>query len=225
VEGRTFTRHASPKAHLDAVLSHLCRLFDKTQGNLGLGKFLRTVKAHPELFSDTAFRERLKDNPHVDTLVTDRVIDDAELGAELESVSDSDPLVSRLLDLRTKLISQLDAERVMQNVPATGLTAEDIEALLNRARTITSKYSLLYRAPVYGGIAGADDYKSTLRWVRKALVAYNAEIDGGRRWPTPGQGTRASMASTTSEISRSAAAGLSAPMNSQISSRSRRTSG
>jgi hypothetical protein len=92
-------------------------------------------------------------------------------------VSDSDPLVSRLLDLRNKFISHLDAERVMQNVPTKGLTAGDIEALLLRARTITSKYSLLYRASVYGGIAGADDYKSTLRWVRRAPIAHNAEID------------------------------------------------
>lgn len=175
-ESNTFW-HLTLKAHWDAVLSHLCRLYDKTKGNLGLGKFLRTVKAHPELFSDTAFRERLKNNPHVDTLATDRVIDDAELDAELESVSDSNPLVSRLLDLRNKLISHLDVARVVQNVPTTGLTAEGVEALLHRARTITSKYSLLYRASVYGGIAGADDYKSTLLWVRKALAAHDAEID------------------------------------------------
>ena len=42
---------------------------------------------------------------------------------------------------------------------------------------------------------------------------------------TPGKGTRASMASTISAISRSAASGLSAAMNRQISSRSTRTSG
>jgi len=47
-ESNTFW-HLTFKAHLDAVVSHLCRLYDKTKGTLSLDKFLRTVKAHPEL--------------------------------------------------------------------------------------------------------------------------------------------------------------------------------
>ena len=55
-------------------------------------------------------------------------------------------------------------------------SASDIETLLSRAVAITSKYSLLYRASLYGGIAGADDHKYTLQWVRKALSSHRAEI-------------------------------------------------
>jgi hypothetical protein len=172
-ESNTFW-HLTFKAHLDAVLSHLCRLYDRTRRTLSLGKFLRTVKANPALFSDAAFRERLKDNPHVDTLY--RALDSSELDEELASVSDSDPLVKKLLDIRKQSISHIDAERVINNEPVTGLTAHDIETLLSRARAITSKYSLFYRASAYGGIVGADDYKSTLQWLRKALSAHQTEV-------------------------------------------------
>src|ERR1700683_3994842 len=42
------------KAQLDAVLAHLCRLYDRTKGTLSLARFLRSVKAHPELFSNAS---------------------------------------------------------------------------------------------------------------------------------------------------------------------------
>jgi hypothetical protein len=120
-ESNTFW-HLTLIAHRDAVLSHMCRLYDKYAGALSLGRFLLTVKANRDLFSDTAFRERLKDNPHVDTLVSDRVIDDSELDTEFASVSGSDPLVSRLWDLRDTVISHTDAEKLerMHQRPPTG---------------------------------------------------------------------------------------------------------
>ena len=169
--------HLTLIAHRDAVLSHLCRLYDKNGGALSLGRFLLTVKANRDFFADAAFRQRLKDNPHVDTLAKNRAIDDSELDKELASVSDSDPLVPKLWDLRDKVISHTDADRVRRNAPKTWLPPEDMETLLGRAGAITSKYSLFYKASLYGGIVGADDYTSTLRLLRKALSDSQHEID------------------------------------------------
>jgi hypothetical protein len=167
-------------AHRNSVLSHLCRLYDKDSAALSLGRFLLTVKANSPLFSETAFRERLKHNPHVDTLADARTIDESELAKELASVSDKDPLVSRLLDLRNTVISHTAADEVRKGADQVWLPIQDIETLLGRARAITSKYSLLYRASMYGGIAGADDYKATLRCVRKALKSHPAEAERKR---------------------------------------------
>jgi hypothetical protein len=180
--------HLTLIAHREAVLSHLCRLYDRYGGALSLGRFLLTVKANRVLFSETAFRERLKDNPDVDTLAKDRVVDDSELNRELASVSGADPLVSRLWDLRDKVISHTDADIVIKNASKAAhrwLPAEEIEMLLSRAATITSKYSSLYRASLYGGIVGADDYKSMLGLLREALssrqVAVEREIEHMQR--------------------------------------------
>jgi hypothetical protein len=172
--------HLTTIAHRDAVLSHLCRLYDKTGGALSLGRFLLTVRAKREYFSDAAFRERLKDNPHVDGLATDRQIDESELAKEIESVSDSDPLVSRLHDLRNTVLSHRDADSVMKDKRQASLQSlppEDIEALLSRARGITSKYSLLYRASLYGGLTGEDDYKHLFDLLRDARTSREAKIE------------------------------------------------
>jgi hypothetical protein len=161
--------HLTFIAHRDAVLSHLCRLYDKDSAALSLGRFLLTVKANRDLFSDTAFRQRLKDNSHVDTLVQDRDFDDVELDEDLASVSDRDPFVSKLLALRNDAISHTAADSVRRAARQTWLAARDFEVLLSRASNITSKYSLRYRASRFGGIAGADDYKSMLLLLRRAL--------------------------------------------------------
>ena len=173
-ESKTFW-HLTLKAHLDSVLTHLCRLFDKSAGALNLVKFLRTVKAHPELFSEKAVRERLKDSPDLETLSDDRAIDDSELDTDIKSVSTSDPLVSRLLEFRSQTISYIDASNVARNSPTVGMTADGIEVLLRRARGIMSKHRLRFWASTYGGIAGAEDYKHTLQLLREGLSSRNAK--------------------------------------------------
>jgi len=178
-ESNTFW-HLTLIAHRDAVLSHLCRLYDKDNGALSLGRFLLTVKANRTFFSDAAFRERLKGNPHIDKLVKNSAIEDSDLDAEFASVSGSDPLVIKLWDLRNKVISHTDAERVRTNAPNAShrwLPTQDTEELLSRGADITGKYSLLYRASRYSGIAGEDDYKSMLRLLRRALASHRAEIE------------------------------------------------
>ncbi|HEY3827185.1 MAG TPA: hypothetical protein VGL82_21670 [Bryobacteraceae bacterium] len=165
------------KAHYTVVLSQLCKLYDKTKGNLSLKRFLQAVNDHQDFFSDAGFRKRLAGNPHINTLAANRSIEAVELAAELASVSESDALVFRLLELRNKTGSHLDTGRIMQGIETTGLTVAELELLLRRARAITGKYSLLFRASVYGGMVGSDDYLSTLKWVRKALSAHQKSID------------------------------------------------
>jgi hypothetical protein len=76
------------------------------------------------------------------------------------------------------------ADIVRRDAPAAHkrwLPPDVIEALLSRAWGITTKYSVYFKASVYGGIAASDDFKATLRWVRKALSAHVAERDKERQ--------------------------------------------
>jgi hypothetical protein len=164
-------------AHQSVVLSHLCRLYDQETSALSLARFLLTVRSNWKQFSKAAFQERPADNPNVEPVINFRAIDDIELDRELESVSKTDPSVSRLLSLRNAVIAHTGAKEVQSGSQQLFLPVQDIELLLTRARAITSKYSLLCAASMYGGIAGADDYKTTLRWLRKALTAHREQID------------------------------------------------
>jgi uncharacterized protein (DUF427 family) len=145
-----------------------------------LSRFLETVRANRALFSDDAFKKRLKDNTHVDSLVKDRPVDDDTLDADLQTVLKSDPLVKSLHDLRNKAIAHTDADVVKTDTEAANkgwLPPDDIEKPLRKASDITAKYSLYYGASCYSGVAAADDFKNTLGWLRKALVAHDTEIE------------------------------------------------
>jgi ribonuclease D len=177
-ESNTFW-HLTFIAHRDAVLAHLGRIYDEYTGSLNLARFLETVRVNRTFFSDDAFKERLKGNPHIESLVKNRPIDDAALDAELKTVSESD-LVKELHSLRNKAIAHTDADVVRRDAPEAHkrwLPPDEIEKLLSTASDITTKYSLYFGGACYGGIAGADDFKATLRWVQKALAAHDAEIE------------------------------------------------
>jgi hypothetical protein len=123
-----------------------------------LARFLETVRANRAFFSDDASRQRLKGNPHVDTLVEN--LDDAELDKEIESAYGSDPVVAKLRDIRNAVIAHSAADEIRRGTPAAHrrwLPHDDIETLLDRAATITGKYSLHFRASLWGS-PGSDDY-------------------------------------------------------------------
>src|SRR5580693_878965 len=52
--------HLTFIAHYGCVEAHLGRLYDDTNGALSLSRFLATVKANLNFFSDDAFRGRMK---------------------------------------------------------------------------------------------------------------------------------------------------------------------
>jgi hypothetical protein len=160
-ESNTFW-HLTFIAHRDSVLAHLGRLYDDTNGSLSLSHFLETVRANRGFFTD--------ENRH---------LVDSDLAAEQDSVSPSNPLVKELHSIRHKAIAHTDADAVRRGAPEARkrwLPPDEIEVLIDRASSITGKYNLFFRQMVHGGIAGHDDFKSTLGWIRKGLEANDAEM-------------------------------------------------
>src|SRR5216684_221968 len=90
------------QAHLDAVLFRLCRIFDQTKKVLGLRNFLQTIQKYAHLFDESKFRERLRGNRFIDSLVESaKKPDEVQLSKDINSVNDShpsvDPVVKKLL--------------------------------------------------------------------------------------------------------------------------------
>jgi AbiU2 len=147
-----------------------------------LRTWLRTIEANVDLFDQQGFRERLKANPFVDSLSKSaRKPDAAILTADVNSVSrKSDALVAKLCDLRNRLLAHRNASLVLGAtvLNAGGIRHEDIDELLDRAVALVNRYSSLFRAQTYStNIVGRDDYESMLRFVRRGINAYEAEIE------------------------------------------------
>ena len=96
-------------------------------------------------------------------------------------MSEDDPLVSRLMDIRNEYLAHR-ASRLVSSGPFDGiakLEREDIEALLQRASSIGDRYGQLCGRPhVLRGYPGADNYSYMLKFVRLGLQS-KQERDSG----------------------------------------------
>jgi hypothetical protein len=160
-------------AHYDDVVFRLARLYDQEKSGLSLKRFLLTVKSSPEYFSAESLRRRL---PSYASL---RKLNPSTLGNDIRRVSqDRDQLVSRLWKLRNESVSHVNPNPVklgeLSAVP--GLKPNEIETLLKRARTILTRYSLIYRASLVAPkVVGWDDYLQLLDLVRRGRMSLVAE--------------------------------------------------
>jgi len=163
------------RAHKDSVVLRLGRLFDLTKGALSLGNFLQTIHHHA---TKGALDSLGLDVPGLDTAATLE---------ELKSVSQTDPLISRLMRVRNQYLAHRDVSLVssgsFSSLPE--LRREDIEMLLNRASQIGDKYCQLYRRPIVSPrFVGADDYKHMLRLLKLGLQPIEAEYAEETRRPS-----------------------------------------
>jgi hypothetical protein len=172
--------HVTFTALHEAVLSYLGRLYDKTPGSLSIGCFLSTVKNYPQFFTEQAFRRRLQGNPHVDTLVERAQIDSVTLESEIKSVSDQDALVRKLHNVRNKRVAHRDGNmvRLATMSSITGLTAGEIDTLIERGNGLVSKYGLMFRASfIASRIFGHEDYADLLRLVKQSIDFNTAQVE------------------------------------------------
>lgn len=172
--------HITFRSLHDAVLSYLGRLYDKTHTSLSIGCFLNTIKSHPEFFTEQAFRRRLHENPHVDTLAERAQIDLIALEPEIRSVSEADSLVEKLHNIRNKRVAHRDGNMVRLATMSSlaGLTVAEIDTLIDRANGLVSKYGLMYRASyVAPWIIGNEDYTYLLRLLKQSIDFNNAQLE------------------------------------------------
>ncbi len=169
-------------AHVEATLLRLCKAYDLYEGkpSLNLRNFLETIQAYLHFFDEPNFRERLKDNPFVDSLAADpRRPDSALLQKDLESVSNANPLVKKLTVLRNNYFahrsrsSALDPRGFAEQNP---VLFSEIEALIDNGLRIVNFYSSLFGAAIHTSLP-IKDYKYLLHAVRRDLKVREAEFE------------------------------------------------
>lgn len=170
-------------AHMDAVLLRLCRAYDTYEHSaLNLRNLLDTIQAHLSIFDEPSFRQRLKGNSFVDSLAAGlKPPDQAQLHKDIEVVSDSDPLVHKLVMWRHNHIAHrnshftLNPKKFDTQYP---LLFAEIDVLIARALEIGNRYSLLFDATAHATLmVGGDDYLNVLNAVREHVEAYERRLD------------------------------------------------
>ena len=162
------------KSHLNTSLYMLTKAYDQQTNALHLFSFLQTVKSNTALFTEASFRERKKDNPHVDSLANEsRFQDLATLEIDLSLCSKDDALVNTLIVHRGNAIAHRNAKNTAKGKSISEthpLTWEDFEVLLARALEILNKYSRLFEASTYSTRPiGANDFRYIFECVNSAV--------------------------------------------------------
>jgi hypothetical protein len=184
------------QAHLDAVLVRLCKAYDQfdqpDSATVNLRNLLDTIAENLPFFDEPNFRERLKDNPFVDSLAeVPRRPDPQRLQDDVKSVSNSNPLVRKLTIWR----SNFYAHRSREHALAAGefakkypLLIADVEALLANGVAIVNRYSDLFIATHHStDKVGRDDYRWLLKAARQTLDAHDAQVEEQIRRFTQGR--------------------------------------
>jgi len=198
-QSRTFWS-LTQQALLDAVMFRLCKIYDQHRDALHLKSLLETIRAHRYRFGPARFRERMKDNPHLEFLMQGaRALDDQQLQRDLDYVSAStNPTVETLVGLRHKFYAHrasrevVNATDLSQEYP---LTKAQVTELLARARELVNRYIQQFDANVYSAqIVGHDDYRTVIEAVHWDLER--------RRTETHRQSVRVDLRAAWEEVVR-----------------------
>ena len=144
------------RAHKDAVILRLGRLYDPASTAASLGNLLQTMRENTVLAS-----------PEFSLLIAN--LEMTELACEITEVSDADPVVAKLLSLRNEYLAHRSARQVTKGTFASlpSLDRDEISALITRALKILSKYrhSLGYQQLSWGH-QEAEEFQTLLSLLR-----------------------------------------------------------
>jgi hypothetical protein len=170
----------SIQALLDASLFRLCRIYDQHSKSLNLQNFLDTIHANIQMFDVENFRQRLKDNPFVDSLSESAKKPDVEsLEKDIKFVSLANVKVKSLVYWRNNIYSHKAAVHIINQTNISDsypLSKNDISILLDGAASILNRYSGMFNATLFSTqIVGHDDYRSILEAVKSRIQQHKLE--------------------------------------------------
>ncbi|HEY7406005.1 MAG TPA: hypothetical protein VIB39_20935 [Candidatus Angelobacter sp.] len=155
------------QALIEAVFFRLSRIYDGHDQSLSLLRWLETIQHNLEL---------------IQTGEMDEVpFDLQQLSIDIESVSDSDPVVKKLIQLRGNCIAHVNAEAIAKGKGLEkrfGLSPDEVNLLVERAATLLNRYGAILRRTVWSTqIVGHDDFRTVLIAMRSYCKKYETEIE------------------------------------------------
>jgi hypothetical protein len=164
----------SIQAHLDTALLGLCRIYDQNAKTFNLYNLLDTIKQNLSLFDVENFRQRLKDNPYVESLSQGaRKPNEKQLDADLEFASKNNQIVYNLTMWRNNIVAHTSPKNLLQGKDVSGeypLSNDDIATLLDRGLLILNHYSKLFKAStLLKEMIGQGDYRFVMESIQLRL--------------------------------------------------------
>ncbi|WP_266170749.1 hypothetical protein [Dyella subtropica] len=139
-------------AHRRTTLAALARVFDQEENSLHLYAWLTTIRSHLRLFGNHPVHHRPSDDPFAKWLPEGVVAPDTQqLEDDIALCAIADPDVLALVRYRNNLLAHRGRKLSLQGDAAKlpTLLYEQIDRLLERARTLLNRYNYMFDASVF----------------------------------------------------------------------------
>lgn len=132
-------------ALFEASLLRLCRVYEREKSSNTLPNLLDAIKESLYIFDENNFKERLKENPYVESLASyNRTPDLGQLNLHIDYVSEErNPIVKKLIIWRNSHVAHKSRKKVIKQSDLSDtdpLTYGDMSELIDEGMKILNYY-------------------------------------------------------------------------------------
>ena len=165
----------------ESRMIRLCRICDTEIKSISIGNLLQAIKGCKCVFSKEEFRNRLKNNPFVESLSKyNREVNIEELDDEIKSFNDNQT-VMKIRKWRNNYIAHKGITEGLKDfriLSENELTFEDISSFINYSHKLINKYLNNLSAIAWSDkIVGDDDFKNLIKFASIGLEKYKMDIE------------------------------------------------
>ena len=164
------------KSLKDSRMIRLCRIFDNEKNSISFPNMLDAIKEHKHFYSSENFRNRLKDNPFLDSLIKEkRSLNLENINSEIEEIKSNDT-VRKITLYRNNFLAHRSLKAGLNNYVIlidNPIDAEEIDSILDFCTQTINKYLTLFKAVSWATkIIGHEDYAALIKFANIGSQKY-----------------------------------------------------
>jgi len=169
-------------AHYDDALLTLSRILDRHEDSLSIWKFLNFVEQNCRIFSNQAFRQRMKENPNYESLIESHTpITRKEINEDRQKFGNLEGTISRIRDLRDKVLAHTDRTFYLSGKITTKkytFERKKLYKVIDTLVEILNGYSGAYNSSTYSErFLGEDDVQYVMDFIRSHIQERKKQLE------------------------------------------------
>jgi hypothetical protein len=178
------------RAHLDDALMTLSRIIRRQKDAFTIWDFLNFVEKNPEIFSDEAFSQRMKQKPDYEEYGEYRVkshtlITQKDIEKDKQKLLSQEQTINNLITLRDKVIAHIDRNFLLTGKVISNeypLQPQQLEEVIDNIVEILNRHSYAYNSSIWlEKIPGEDDVQNVMDFIRFYIQERKKQIEELKR--------------------------------------------
>ena len=173
-------------AHYDNALLTLSRILDRHEDSLSIWKFINFIEQNRRIFSNQAFRQRMKGNPNYESLIKSHTpITPKEVDEDKQKLGSLEDITNRIKDLRDKVLAHIDRKFLLTGKITTKkytFQRKELYEVIDTLVQILNRYSHAYNSSMFlDKFLGEDDVQGVMDSIRFHIQERKKQLEVLRR--------------------------------------------